>query len=104
VILICKEHNANVQTNGRKICTCSLKKYLIAFMVTKEELKKEVDRLPESLLEEVYALLKRFVLQKKTGADENNWTTWKLSLGKFTPDFMNNREQSTHQTRESFDS
>lgn len=73
-------------------------------MVTKEELKKEVDRLPESLLDEVYALLKRLVLQKKAGTEEYNWTKWKQSLDKFTPDFMDSREQSTHQTRESFDS
>lgn len=71
-------------------------------MVTKEELKKEVDKLPESLLEEVYVLLKRLVLQKKAGTEENNWTKWKQSLDKFTPDFMDNREQSTHQIRESF--
>ncbi len=73
-------------------------------MVTKEELKKEVERLPESLLEEVYVLLKRFVLQKRAEAEENNWTKWKENLNKFTPDFMENLEQSTHQTRESFDS
>lgn len=73
-------------------------------MVTKEELKKEVDRLPESLLEEVYILLKRLVLQENAGTEENNWTKWKQSLDKFTPDFMDNREQATHQTRESFDS
>jgi flagellar biosynthesis/type III secretory pathway protein FliH len=34
-------------------------------MVTKELIKREVDRLPESLLEEVYHLLKRVVSQKK---------------------------------------
>lgn len=73
-------------------------------MVTKEELKKEVDRLPESLLEEVYILLKRLVLQENAGTEENSWTKWKQSLDKFTPDFMDNREQATHQTRESFDS
>ncbi|MBX2965047.1 MAG: hypothetical protein KF845_02790 [Cyclobacteriaceae bacterium] len=73
-------------------------------MVTKEELKKEVDKLPDSLLEEVYTLLKRLALQKKASAGENNWTKWKHSLDKFTPDFMDNREQFTHQTRESFDS
>jgi len=73
-------------------------------MVTKEELKKEVDRLPDSLLEEVFTLLKRLVLQKKAGPEEHNWVKWKQSLDKFTPDFMDKREQSTHQTRESFDS
>jgi hypothetical protein len=35
-------------------------------MITKEELKKEVDRLPENLLEEVYSLLKRLTQAKKT--------------------------------------
>jgi len=35
-------------------------------MVTKEELKKEVDRLPESLIEEVYALLKRIIQQRES--------------------------------------
>lgn len=34
-------------------------------MVTKEVIKREVDKLPESLLEEVYRLLKRVVDQKK---------------------------------------
>ena len=35
-------------------------------MITKEELKKEVDKLPESLLDEVYNLLK-MALQRKKG-------------------------------------
>lgn len=61
-------------------------------MVTKDELKKEVDMLPESLLEEVYVLLKRLVLQRKSGAGENSWAKWKQSLDKFTPDFMDDRE------------
>ena len=34
-------------------------------MVTKELVKREVDKLPENLLEEVYRLLKRVVNQKK---------------------------------------
>lgn len=34
-------------------------------MVSKEEIKKEVDKLPENLLEEVYALLKQITRQKK---------------------------------------
>lgn len=33
-------------------------------MISKEELKREVDKLPENLLEEVYTLLKRFVRQE----------------------------------------
>jgi len=71
-------------------------------MVTKEELKKEVDRLPESLVEEVYSLLKK-VLKKKAHPRENNWNLWKNNLDKFTPDFMDNRNQSDYQSRESFD-
>ncbi len=73
-------------------------------MITKEELKKEVDRLPESLLEEAYALLKRIVLQRKGSIEENTWKDWRQSLNKFSPDFMDSHEQSAHQTRESFDS
>jgi hypothetical protein len=73
-------------------------------MVTKEELKREVDRLPESLLEEVYTLLKRLMLQRKSVAAENSWAKWKHNLDKFTPDFMDNREQPFRQARESFDS
>jgi len=34
-------------------------------MITKEELKKEVDKLPDNLLEEVYALLKAATQKKK---------------------------------------
>ena len=34
-------------------------------MITKEELKKEVDKLPDNLLEEVYALLKEIIVRKK---------------------------------------
>jgi hypothetical protein len=34
-------------------------------MITKEELKNEVDKLPDNLLEEVHELLKRAMLQKK---------------------------------------
>lgn len=33
-------------------------------MISKEEIKKEVDKLPENLLEEVYNLLKRIVKQQ----------------------------------------
>ncbi len=73
-------------------------------MITKEELKKEVDKLPESLLEEAYALLKRIVLQRKGSIEENDWKDWRQSLNKFSPDFMDSREQSANQTRESFDS
>ena len=75
-------------------------------MISKEELKKEVDKLPENLLDEVYAFLKRVILQKKTGTApglDTSWNNWKNNLAKFTPDFMNNREQAPRQNRESFD-
>lgn len=77
-------------------------------MITKEELKREVDKLPENLLQEAYALLKRIILQSKTetGSDINldkSWKEWKISLEKFTPDFMEKRDQPAHQYRESFD-
>ena len=36
-------------------------------MITKEHIKKEVDKLPESLLEEAYRLLKRAVDRNKEG-------------------------------------
>jgi|GEM_PF-2638831 len=41
-------------------------------MITKEELKREVDRLPESLLDEVYALLKN--ISVKPPQENNKWT------------------------------
>lgn len=41
-------------------------------MVTKEELKKEVDKLPDGLLDEVYALLKS--ITQKTKGENRKWT------------------------------
>ena len=35
-------------------------------MITREEIKKEIDNLPESLLEELYTLLKKTILKKKS--------------------------------------
>ncbi|MCW5910458.1 MAG: hypothetical protein KIT62_05260 [Cyclobacteriaceae bacterium] len=42
-------------------------------MVTKEELKKEVDKLPENLLETVYDLLKNLTLPPKK--EDKKWTS-----------------------------
>lgn len=42
-------------------------------MVTKEEIKKEVDKLPDSLLEMAYALLRSIAGTKKT--DKKSLTT-----------------------------
>jgi hypothetical protein len=36
-------------------------------MITKEDLKKEVDKLPENLLDEVHAFLRQAIEQKKGG-------------------------------------
>ena len=41
-------------------------------MVTKEELKKEVDKLPDNLLETVYTLLKNLTLTPKK--EDKKWT------------------------------
>jgi hypothetical protein len=74
-------------------------------MVTKEELKKEVDKLPDSLLDEVYILLKTMLRQKNTNRDnaQEGWDSWKKNLEQFSQDFMNSRNQSSQQSRESFD-
>lgn len=42
-------------------------------MITKEEIKKEVDKLPDNLLETVYKLLKSMALRHK--AEKKVWTT-----------------------------
>ncbi len=73
-------------------------------MITKEEIKKEVDNLPNSLLEEVYLFLKKVSLRKKGGTieDQSNkkWEEWWNNLKKFSPDFMNDRNQPKTQTRD----
>ncbi len=71
-------------------------------MISKEELKKEVDKLPETLLDEVYSLLKQVTLPKKA-SDDGDWNKWKSNLEKFSPDFMDTRQQTSQQIRESFD-
>lgn len=43
-----------------------------AYMVTKEEIKKEVDKLPDNLLEIAYALLRNITGIKKS--TNKNWT------------------------------
>lgn len=49
-------------------------------MVTKEELKKVVDRLPESLLNEVYTLLKQLTERKGKGQSQLTKRDFKGSL------------------------
>ena len=73
-------------------------------MITKDELKKEVDKIPDNLLEEAYALLKR-VNQDKNKENQGlaRWDSWKKNLENFSPDFMISRDQTIIQSRESFD-
>lgn len=67
-------------------------------MVTKEQVKKEVDKIPDGLLEEAYSLLKKITTRKK----DFNWKTWEKNLEKFTTDFMNTRSQALDSPRDSF--
>ena len=78
-------------------------------MVTKEEIKKEVDKLPNNILEEVYAYLKTVTDKKNTKPltekeIKDQWEKWWENLKNFSPDFMEERDQPTeHEVRESFD-
>ena len=78
-------------------------------MVTKEEIKKEVDNLPDNLLNEVYTFLKEVTERKskKPLTDKEvraHWGKWRKNLKNFSSDFMNERNQPTdQQVRESFD-
>jgi len=73
-------------------------------MVTKEEIKKEVDNLPNNLLEEVYVYLKEVTEKSKEQASgkeiEQKWERWWENLKNFSPDFMNERNQPKSQARE----
>jgi len=71
-------------------------------MITKEELKKEVDKLPDGFVEEVYALLNRFVKQKKM-TEKVSREKWQQCFNMFTPDFMEDHAQPPKQTRVFFD-
>jgi hypothetical protein len=71
-------------------------------MITKDELKREIDKIPDNLLEEAYALLKR-VNQNKKNQGITRWDSWKKNLENFSADFMINRDQTIIQSRESFD-
>jgi hypothetical protein len=72
-------------------------------MVTKEEIKKEVDKLPASLLDEVYSYLKS-VRDKNSLSEEEAKRKWKEwwddPKTTFSPDFMNERIQPPLENRE----
>jgi hypothetical protein len=73
-------------------------------VITKEELKREVDKIPENLLEEAYSLLKRVIgARKKPEEVESHWNKWAENLKDFSQDFMVHRDQTIIQSRESFD-
>ncbi len=72
-------------------------------MISKEILKKEVDNLPDNLLDEVYALLRKIITRKSNSDSEQAIQKLKNSINKFTPDFLSNRNEMGDQRRESFD-
>jgi hypothetical protein len=67
-------------------------------VITKEQVKKEVDKIPDNLLEEAYSLLKKITTRQK----DFNWKTWEKNLEKFTADFMDTRTQALDSPRDSF--
>ncbi len=73
-------------------------------MITKEDIKREVDTLPENLLDEVYAYLTQVSQNKKgTQTEEErrkSWEAWWNNPEKVSDDFMNERIQPPLQARE----
>ncbi|MBX2915584.1 MAG: hypothetical protein KF856_09985 [Cyclobacteriaceae bacterium] len=73
-------------------------------MVTKEQIKKEVDNLPENLLDEVHGFL--ISIAEKNNREESveetrkRWDAWWKNLENFSPDFMNERIQPPLETRQ----
>jgi len=72
-------------------------------MISKEILKKEVDNLPDNLLDEVYALLRKIIARKGNSDSSQEIQKLKNIINKFTPDFLSNRNEMGDQRRESFD-
>jgi hypothetical protein len=73
-------------------------------MITKEEIKREVDKLPDNSLGEVYDYLKAVSGKKQPKVSEEetrkSWEEWWDNLESFSPDFMNERIQPPLETRE----
>jgi uncharacterized protein HemX len=73
-------------------------------MVTKEQIKKEVDNLPENLLDEVHDFL--MAISEKNNQEESveekrkKWDAWWKNLENFSSDFMNERIQPPLEKRE----
>ncbi len=71
-------------------------------MATKEEIKKEVDKLPANLLDEVYSYLKSVRDKNSLSEDEarRKWKEWwDDPETTFSPDFMNERIQPRLENR-----
>ncbi|MCA4895137.1 MAG: hypothetical protein ING84_09050 [Cytophagales bacterium] len=71
-------------------------------MATKEEIKKEVDKLPANLLGEVYSYLKSVRDKNSLSEDEarRKWKEWwDDPETTFSPDFMNERIQPPLENR-----
>ena len=68
-------------------------------MVTKEQVKKEIDNVPDGFLDGIFAFVIRFTRAPK----RISWKEWRANLDKFTPDFMQNRNQLPNQLRDSFE-
>ncbi|MFN5171371.1 MAG: hypothetical protein ACK5DD_17270 [Cyclobacteriaceae bacterium] len=65
-------------------------------MVTRDDVKKELDKLPTSFLEEVYHLLKR-LSEKKSLLETDSLSK---IVTEFSDDFMQERKQGDQQIRE----
>lgn len=71
-------------------------------MATKEEIKKEVDKLPANLLDEVHSYLKSVRDKNSLSEDEarRKWKEWwDDPETTFSPDFMNERVQPPLENR-----
>jgi hypothetical protein len=58
-------------------------------LVTREQIKEEIEKIPDECLDEAYTLLRKITSRTKP----TTWTEWETSLEKFTPDFMDDRKQ-----------
>lgn len=68
-------------------------------MITRDDIKREVDNLPDDRLVEVYHILQQWSDQR---VPPRTWTHWYANLENFTPDLWNERIDVI-QTRESMD-
>jgi hypothetical protein len=67
-------------------------------MITRDDIKREVDKLPDYMLDEVYSMFKKFIIQNPSTSMKSK--AWKDNLDNFPPDFLEVREQSIDYPRE----